>query len=154
MPVRLSPELCEDCFNLIWYFSFFPKKQGGDISKLALHFTLRMEDIPTTLVSTASIQNLQKNIDAVSETLTEEERNCMEFIRDKYVHQITLTGQSTLINKAVLFLLSDVILSLTSQMITFLSSIFKPVGNLSWEGVEVAKYWRKIKELQAKTSPV
>lgn len=91
------------------------QKQGGDISKLALHFTLRMEDIPTTLVSTASIQNLQKNIDAVSETLTEEERNCMEFIRD---------------------------------------NIFKPVGNLSWEGVEVAKYWRKIKELQAKTSPV
>ena len=56
-----------------------------DISKLALHFTLDIEDIPTTLVSTASIQNLQKNIDAVSQKITDVERNCMQYILDKYV---------------------------------------------------------------------
>lgn len=64
-------------------FTFFSKEQGVDISKLALHFTLEMEDIPTTLFSTASIQNLQKNIDAVSEKLTDAERDCMQFIVDK-----------------------------------------------------------------------
>lgn len=85
------------------------QEQGVDISKLALHFTLEMEDIPTTLVSTASFQNLQKNIDAVSEKLTDVERSCMQYI---------------------------------------LENIFKPSGNLSWEGVEVTKYWKKVKELQ------
>ncbi|XP_015757013.1 PREDICTED: L-galactose dehydrogenase-like [Acropora digitifera] len=84
------------------------QKQGVDISKVALHFTLEMEDIPTTLVSTASIQNLQKNIDAVNAKLTDKEGNCLQFIRN---------------------------------------NIFKPSGNLSWEGVEVAKYWQKMKAL-------
>lgn len=83
---------------------------GVDISKLALHFTLGIEDIPTTLVSTASIENLQKNIDAVSQKLTDVERNCMDYI---------------------------------------LENIFKPSGNLSWEGVEVQKYWQKMNKLQA-----
>lgn len=85
------------------------QEQGVDISKLALHFTLGFEEIPTTLVSTASIQNLQKNIDAVSQELSEAESRCLQYIRD---------------------------------------NIFKPSGNLSWEGVEVSKYWQKIKQLQ------
>lgn len=59
------------------------KVQGVDISKLALHFTLEIEDIPTTLVSTASIQNLQKNIDAVGQKLTDAESNCLQYIIDK-----------------------------------------------------------------------
>ena len=67
-----------------FYFLYF-KEQGVDISKVALHFTLEMEDIPTTLVSTASIQNLQKNIDAVNAKLTDKEGNCLQFIRNKYV---------------------------------------------------------------------
>ena len=36
----------------------------------------------------------------------------------------------------------------------FLSRIFKPSGNLSWEGVEVTKYWKKMKELQSEAAPV
>ncbi|KAJ7381280.1 hypothetical protein OS493_001398 [Desmophyllum pertusum] len=83
--------------------------QGVDISKLALHFTLEIEDIPTTLVSTASIQNLQKNIDAVGQKLTDAESNCLQYIID---------------------------------------NIFKPSGNLSWEGVEVTRYWQKMKQLE------
>ena len=46
---------------------------------------MEMEDFPTTLVSTASIQNLQKNIDAVNAKLTDEEGSCLQFIRNKYV---------------------------------------------------------------------
>lgn len=84
------------------------QEQGVDISKLALHFTLGFEEIPTTLVSTASIQNLQKNIDAVSQKLSDAERRCLLYIRD---------------------------------------NIFEPCGNLSWEGVEVSRYWQKMKQL-------
>lgn len=69
----------------IFFFTHFLKEQGVDISKLALHFTLGFEEIPTTLVSTASIQNLQKNIDAVSQKLSDAERRCLLYIRDKYV---------------------------------------------------------------------
>ncbi|KAK2570302.1 L-galactose dehydrogenase [Acropora cervicornis] len=101
---------CRCCLHdteLLDYKEYF-KEQGVDISKVALHFTLEMEDIPTTLVSTASIQNLQKNIDAVNAKLTDKEGNCLQFIRN---------------------------------------NIFKPSGNLSWEGVEVAKYWQKMKAL-------
>jgi len=65
------------------HFNFLFKDHGVDISKLALHFTLEIEDIPTTLVSTASIENLQKNIDAVSQKLTDIERNCMDYILEK-----------------------------------------------------------------------
>lgn len=75
-------------FILMWNInsqSYFLKEQGVDISKLALHFTLGFEEIPTTLVSTASIQNLQKNIDAVNQKLTEAERSCLQYIREKYV---------------------------------------------------------------------
>ena len=59
--------------------------ENVDISKLALYFTLDVNNIPTTLVSTASIGNLQKNIDAVSQKLTDPERTLLEYIMDLYV---------------------------------------------------------------------
>ena len=59
--------------------------ENVDISKLALYFTLDINNIPTTLVSTASIGNLQKNIDAVSQKLTDPERTLLEYIMDLYV---------------------------------------------------------------------
>ena len=59
--------------------------EGVDISKFALYFTLDIDKIPTTLVSTASIGNLQKNIDAVSQKLTNQERTLLEYIMDLYV---------------------------------------------------------------------
>lgn len=59
------------------------KEQGVDISKLALHFTLGIEEVPTTLVSTASIENLQKNLDVVDQKLTDAEGKCLQYIIDK-----------------------------------------------------------------------
>eukprot|EP01062_Namystynia_karyoxenos_P075155 TRINITY_DN72354_c0_g1_i1.p1 TRINITY_DN72354_c0_g1~~TRINITY_DN72354_c0_g1_i1.p1 ORF type:complete len:398 (+),score=129.13 TRINITY_DN72354_c0_g1_i1:78-1196(+) len=45
------------------------RKKGVDISRLAMWYSLHSRtDIPTTLVSTASIANLQKNIDSVGYT--------------------------------------------------------------------------------------
>ncbi|CAH3024773.1 unnamed protein product [Porites evermanni] len=92
----------------------FCQAEGVDISKLALYFTLDVNNIPTTLVSTASIGNLQKNIDAVSQKLTNSERTLLEYIMDFF---------------------------------------FRTSGNLSWEGVEVRKYWQKMKQLQPDMVP-
>ena len=61
----------------------FLKEKSVDISKLALHFTLDIEEVPTTLVSTASVENLQKNIDAVDQKLTDAESKCLQYIIDK-----------------------------------------------------------------------
>jgi len=33
-------------------------------------------------------------------------------------------------------------------LLLFFCSIFKPSGNLSWEGVEVSKYWQKMNKLK------
>ena len=59
------------------------KEQGVDISKLALHFTLGIKEVPTTLVSTASIENLQNNLDVVDQKLTDAEGKCLQNIIDK-----------------------------------------------------------------------
>lgn len=44
------------------------------VGRLAMHFTLDQEAIATTLVSTASLDRLQENIDAVYTPLTEKEK--------------------------------------------------------------------------------
>lgn len=128
--------------SIIYCINFYFKEQGVDISKLALHFTMEMEDFPTTLVSTASIQNLQKNIDAVNAKLTDKEGNCLQFIRNKYVCWVFWALNN--LSFSFFFFITCTIIPL---IIAFLSSIFKPSGNLSWEGVEVAKYWEKMKAL-------
>ncbi|XP_062510164.1 uncharacterized protein LOC134186264 [Corticium candelabrum] len=82
--------------------------QNVDISKLATHFTLSNDNIPTTLVSTASLANLTKNLQAVSESLSEHEQQVSAHIMKHYFH---------------------------------------PLGNKTWEGVEVQKYWQEMKKL-------
>jgi len=49
------------------------KSKGVDISKLALHFTLREESIATTLISSTSTTRMQSNLDAVRQTLSRAE---------------------------------------------------------------------------------
>jgi len=56
-----------------------------DLSKLAVKFTTENENIPTTLVSTASERNLKTNINVVESELTVEERDAMEHILDRYM---------------------------------------------------------------------
>lgn len=50
----------------------FCAARGADISKLALQFALQNEAIATTLVGTASVQNLEKNVRWMEEPLDEE----------------------------------------------------------------------------------
>ena len=65
-----------------------------DISKLAMHFTLANEDIPTTLVSTASLRRAKSNIAAINEELTPEEAECSAHIRTE-IFEKKLKGRET-----------------------------------------------------------
>ena len=58
-----------------------PPQHMDTTGKLALHFTLSCEHIPTTLVSTASLSRLQSNLAAVHETLSAEETALMDELR-------------------------------------------------------------------------
>ncbi|XP_078589374.1 uncharacterized protein LOC144869760 [Branchiostoma floridae x Branchiostoma japonicum] len=60
------------------------KSKGADISRLAMHFTLNQPGVPTTLVSTASQANLDRNLRAVYEELTSEEKETLEYICERY----------------------------------------------------------------------
>jgi L-galactose dehydrogenase len=46
-------------------------KQGADLSKLAIQYSIANERIPTTLISTASVENITKNIHWTAEPLNE-----------------------------------------------------------------------------------
>ena len=47
-------------------------ERGVDISKIAMHFCIHTHpEIATTLVSTASLENLRKNIAAVNDSLSD-----------------------------------------------------------------------------------
>ena len=49
-----------------------------------MHWSLRQSDIASTLVSVASMENLEWNLAAVSDTLTEAEGKLLEEIDAKY----------------------------------------------------------------------
>ena len=48
-----------------------------------MNFSLGVEEVATTLVSTASLANLQKNIAAVTEELSDVEKQAMEHVLEK-----------------------------------------------------------------------
>ena len=48
-----------------------------------MHFSLGIEDVATTLVSTASIDNLRRNVAAVTEELNDEEKEAMSYVIEK-----------------------------------------------------------------------
>merc|ERR1712228_517875 len=52
--------------------------EGANITKLALLWTLRQEGLPTTLVSTSSMENLRMNLDALSATLSERDEKVLD----------------------------------------------------------------------------
>ncbi|KAH9523057.1 hypothetical protein Btru_065635, partial [Bulinus truncatus] len=62
----------------------FCQEKNVDISRLALKFSLNQEEIPTTLVSTASLENLMKNLNAVYTPLTELETLVFEEALEKF----------------------------------------------------------------------
>lgn len=61
------------------------RSKGVDISRLAMEFTLSQADIPTTLVSTASLKNLMKNIDSVHTPLSQEEKTVQKEVMEKFM---------------------------------------------------------------------
>ncbi|KAK7499394.1 hypothetical protein BaRGS_00009369 [Batillaria attramentaria] len=63
----------------------FCQSRGVDISRLAMEFTLSQADIPTTLVSTASLKNLNKNIESVYKPLTAEEKAVQQEVMDRFM---------------------------------------------------------------------
>nr|XP_002739218.2 PREDICTED: L-galactose dehydrogenase-like [Saccoglossus kowalevskii] len=83
--------------------------KGVDISKLAMHFTLDHDEIPTTFVSTASLSILESNLACVHEKLSTLETNTMADVMNRY---------------------------------------FRPLGNKTWEGIEVANYWRQLETMK------
>lgn len=89
--------------------SLYCQKEGVDLPKIALNFTLSQKDIPITLMGMSSVSEVDRNLAALEQDLTEKEREVKEFILTNY---------------------------------------FDPVKEKSWEGREVAKYWRKLKALQ------
>ena len=48
------------------------EENGTDLSKLAIQYSIQNETIPTTLVSTASVENIKKNIKWTNEPIDEE----------------------------------------------------------------------------------
>jgi len=64
------------------------EEQGVDISRLGLRFTLDHEDYPTTLVSTASLENLKKNLQCVYNPLTEQEKTVLQEVMDRYMRPL------------------------------------------------------------------
>jgi len=58
------------------------KEQGVDISKLALHFTLRLESVASTLISSTSVARMSANLAAVHETLTPKEEQARQCVAD------------------------------------------------------------------------
>ncbi|XP_064613960.1 uncharacterized protein LOC135477698 isoform X1 [Liolophura sinensis] len=74
-----TDDIKEACMKAVAYC----QSKDVDISKLAMKFILDQEDIPTTLVSTASLANLDKNLASVFTELTELEKSTLEEVMDK-----------------------------------------------------------------------
>lgn len=56
------------------------KEQGEDLAKLAIQFSTKNEKIPTTLVSTGSVDNMLKNINWLNEPI---DHNLMQEVHDR-----------------------------------------------------------------------
>ncbi|XP_041365982.1 L-galactose dehydrogenase-like isoform X2 [Gigantopelta aegis] len=63
----------------------FCSANGVDISRLAMDFTLSQPDYDTTLVSTASLKNLYKNIESVYCPLTDKEKTIQQQVLERYM---------------------------------------------------------------------
>lgn len=79
-PAHFVPEIMAACAAAIGHC----KEQGVDISKLAMHFTLRNSRIPTTLVTSSNRGRMASNTAAVSETLNETEERVLAELADKF----------------------------------------------------------------------
>lgn len=65
--------------------AIYCQEHDVDISRLGLKFTLDQEDIPTTLISTASLENLKKNLDSVYTPLSDHEKIILQDVLEKFM---------------------------------------------------------------------
>lgn len=63
----------------------FCQERGVDISRLALKFTVSQPGVATTLVSTASLANMQKNLASMATPLTLNEQKVLDDVMEKYM---------------------------------------------------------------------
>lgn len=61
------------------------KEKGVDISRLALDYSLNLPGAHTTLFSTASIENLKKNLEGVTKPLTDLEKETSKEVMEKFM---------------------------------------------------------------------
>jgi L-galactose dehydrogenase len=66
---------------------------GVNISTLAMAFTLGNPDIPTTLVSTASLARITKNIAACTYQLTDKEKEVSAHVMETFFKSLNDTGK-------------------------------------------------------------
>lgn len=69
--------------------SAYCKEKNVDISRLATRFTLQQE-VATTLVSSASLENMKKNLDTVHTPLTEQEQEVSNYVIKKYMEPLQM----------------------------------------------------------------
>jgi len=93
-----NQQLREACYNAVLHC-----KHNGDVdlSKLAMVWSLRQSDIASTLVSVASMENLEWNLAALSATLTEEEEKVLEDIDKEYFKPLKSTERNWLKTEVV-----------------------------------------------------
>ncbi|MDP8243851.1 MAG: aldo/keto reductase [Candidatus Hinthialibacter antarcticus] len=61
-------EICETCAKA----AAFCRDKGANIAKLALQYALQCDEIHTTLVGTARVENIERNVEWMNEPLDEE----------------------------------------------------------------------------------
>lgn len=135
---------------------------GVDISKLAMHFSLSNEEIPTTLVSTASLERLKDNIAAVNATLDATEQQVTSHIMSEYFRLESFVAgtplEFVLGKKLGVPIFTDDALSVALIRPFFLRHM--PVSRLgtgfelccsrplegreTWGGIEVGKYFESV----------
>lgn len=79
-PANFKPDIIQACEDAKAYCD----QKNVDISKLALHFVLKNERIPTTLVTSANKGRMASNIEACWEELSEAEEAALSEITDKF----------------------------------------------------------------------
>lgn len=60
------------------------EERGCDLSRLAMNYTYSFDEIPTTLVSTASTKNLDRNLSALTE-LSNSEKQTLDEVMEKFM---------------------------------------------------------------------
>ena len=62
----------------------FSQSSGHDITDLAVLWTLALAEIPTTLISTASSINMERNLTLARQVMSKEQKKATEMLIEKF----------------------------------------------------------------------